>query len=710
MRKHQAEFDDIRRALASAPVLALRDPERDYILRTDASDVAIGGVLAQKQPWGIEGRLVERPLGFFSRKLHDVETRYAAYDRELLAIHNNLTHWEPYLGNRHTSVYTDHASLQHILSQKKLSSRQWRHLDKLQQVDCSIKYFPGAANLVADALSRIHHPASATPVATISINTMDLQITGAEEWKQEVRELLVEDAYFGPIVDVLREEAEITDDADNQATRRLKEKHHRKNIVRARLFRLDHGLLFRRDTGTLCIPSDMRSDVISEAHDSPLGGGHQGAEKTAATTASRFYWPHLTQSIRVWVRGCDVCHRVKHSNQLPYGLLQPLPIPETRASRVNVDFITKLPATVKDGYDCIITIVDPLTKRVRWKAGKEKDLTAEAFAKDFIDMWVRNRGIPDDIISDRDTRFMSDFWGSLTAQLGIKRRHSTAYHPQTDGQAENLNAVVERYLKAYVAQRPKEWDRLLPLAEFTYNAAYHKSLKTSPFRADIGFVPRMPIDLIVPTPSPDRQSKVSLEADEFAEQMMSDLRMLRERLEEAQTKMILEANKSRRPHDFKVGDSVFLDTTLLPIGYANLTKSESSNLNSRKFQQPFCGPFRITEAIGTNAFRLDTPAHWKMPNVFNVSRLKRDRVDYGREHPPPPPLRTMTDKDPEYEVEAILEHQGSSAKTLQYKVKWLGYPEPDWQPLVNLRGGCKELLRRYHQEKGLLVYKWMQEG
>ena len=98
--------------------------------------------------------------------------------------------------------------------------------------------------------------------------------------------------------------------------------------------------------------------------------------------------------------------------------------------------------------------------------------------------------------------------------------------------------------------------------------------------------------------------------------------MVREWLEEAQTKMILEANESRRPHDFKVGDSVFLNITLLPIGYANLTKSELSNLNSRKFQQLFCGPFRITEAIGVNAVRLDTPAHWKMPNVFNVSRLK----------------------------------------------------------------------------------------
>jgi hypothetical protein len=80
-------------------VLSLRDSERDHILRTDASDVAIGGVLAQKQSWGPEGQLVESPLWFFSRKLHDVKMRYAAYDRKLLAIHDNLMHWEPYLSN-----------------------------------------------------------------------------------------------------------------------------------------------------------------------------------------------------------------------------------------------------------------------------------------------------------------------------------------------------------------------------------------------------------------------------------------------------------------------------------------------------------------------------------------------------------------------------------------------------------------------------------
>jgi hypothetical protein len=99
MPKHQAEFDNIRTSLVSAPVLALRDPEGNYILRTDASDVAIGDVLAQKQPWGTEGRLVDCPLRVFLRKLHDVKTRYAVYDRAILAIHDNLIHWEPYLGN-----------------------------------------------------------------------------------------------------------------------------------------------------------------------------------------------------------------------------------------------------------------------------------------------------------------------------------------------------------------------------------------------------------------------------------------------------------------------------------------------------------------------------------------------------------------------------------------------------------------------------------
>jgi hypothetical protein len=92
---HRDQFEDVKQALTSAPVLATLDPDTDFILRTDASDTAIGGVLAQRQLF--EGRMVERPLGYFSRKLHAVESRYPAYDRELLAISANLEHWACYV-------------------------------------------------------------------------------------------------------------------------------------------------------------------------------------------------------------------------------------------------------------------------------------------------------------------------------------------------------------------------------------------------------------------------------------------------------------------------------------------------------------------------------------------------------------------------------------------------------------------------------------
>jgi hypothetical protein len=166
-------------------------------------------------------------VGLIYRTLHDVETRYASYDRKLLAIHDCLMHWEPYCINRHMTVYTDQASLPHILSQQKLSCRHWRHMDNQQQIDCSIKYFPGAANVVADALSSIQHPVSGTPAATIGINTMEVQIIGTKEWKQEVCELLVEDASFGPIVNIRRVEADVTKGVQNQESQCSKYMHHR---------------------------------------------------------------------------------------------------------------------------------------------------------------------------------------------------------------------------------------------------------------------------------------------------------------------------------------------------------------------------------------------------------------------------------------------------------------------------------------------------
>jgi len=350
----------------------------------------------------------------------------------------------------------------------------------------------------------------------------------------------------------------------------------------------------------------MRADVVREAHDAILGGGYSGIAKTAAAVGSQYYWPKLTDSIAEWIAGCDVCHRIKHKNARLYGLLQPLPIPLEWAERVNTDFVTKLP-TSEAGHDVVVTIINPLMKRAWWIPIKEADLTAEKFTTAFIDGYERSWGLPVSIVSDRDTRFTSGFWQSLCSQLGIRLRMSTAYHPQSDSQAEKANATLETFLKAYIAQLkfPEQWSHLLPLAVFTYNAAKHKAIGISPFEADDGYIPRLPLDLLAPGP----RTPISRPGTEYTERLVKILRMLRERMEETQLTMVSEANEHRQPHPFRVGDSVFLDTHLLPVGYANVNSTANDNVNSQKFQHPYAGPFTILKSVGENAFVLDIPAH-----------------------------------------------------------------------------------------------------
>jgi hypothetical protein len=152
-----------------------------------------------------------------------------------------------------------------------------------------------------------------------------------------------------------------------------------------------------------------------------------------------------------------------------------------------------------------------------------------------------------------------------------------------------------------------------------------------------------------------------------------------------------------------------LDTKKLPVGYANVVKAELGE-NSRKFQHPYAGPFRLVRAVGPNAFVLDIPQHWRIPPTFNVDRLKPSNVDLGQNHPPPPPLRSTDTSAPEFAVEGIIGHRGSTLRNLRYHVKWLGDPNPTWQPLRDLKGGCDHMLRAYHQVNGLKVYKWMLSG
>ena len=149
-----------------------------------------------------------------------------------------------------------------------------------------------------------------------------------------------------------------------------------------------------------------------------------------------------------------------------------------------MDFITKLPKT-RRGLDTIWVVVDRLTKSAHFLAMKESTST-EDLAGMFIREIVSRHGVPVSIVSDRDPRFTSRFWEKFQNEMGTQLRLSTAFHPQTDGQSERTIQTLEYMLRACVIDFGGDWDRHLPLAEFSYNNSYQESLKMSTFEVLYG--------------------------------------------------------------------------------------------------------------------------------------------------------------------------------------------------------------------------------
>ena len=120
----------------------------------------------------------------------------------------------------------------------------------------------------------------------------------------------------------------------------------------------------------------------------------------------------------------------------------------------------------------------------------QKTITAKDTAQLFIHHWYRRFGIPDEIVSDRDPKFISEYWTHFTKELGIVQKLSSSYHPQTDGSTERINRSILQMLRAELIRKPhKEWANKIPEIEFNYNARHHDSIGMAPFQAMYGFIP-----------------------------------------------------------------------------------------------------------------------------------------------------------------------------------------------------------------------------
>ena len=395
----------------------------------------------------------------------------------------------------------------------------------------------------------------------------------------------------------------------------------------------------------------------------------------------------MAQDVAKYVAHCDSCQRNKASSQSPAGLLQPLPVPGQPWSSISMDFVVDLPVTA-NGYDSILVMVDRLTKMVHLAPCHKTD-DAFTVAWLFYKHVASLHGFPESLVTDRDPKFMSNFWASLMERLRMTHLASTAFHPQTDGNTERVNRVMEDMLRHSVRADQTDWDSWLPMIEFAINDSWHSSINNTPFFLNFGRHPRSPTEFVLLAAKRGREPDDRVPAVKSMIQNMHDAISDAKRcLHAAQQRQKAYADIRRRDVEFKVGDQVLLSTR-------NLTMKM---VRSAKLMPKYLGPFTISRKINQVAFELDLPPCMKIHNMFHVSLLNAYRSD-GSVHPPPPP--TLVDGELEYEVERILLHRdkhpvrGYKIKR-EFLIKWLGYgPEHNtWEPEANLKN-CPELLSEY---------------
>lgn len=443
-------FESGKRALLEATQLAFPDAAAPTSLTVDASGLAVGAVLEQflDDKW--------TPVAFFSRKLRDAETRYSAFDRELLAVYLAIRHFRHFVEGRQFQVFTDHKPLTYALSSSsdKWTPRQERQLSYISEFTQNLRHIDGKHNVVADALSRINQlETSHSLLAT----TFDFE---------HFADAQANDPEF-PAIRTAITSLKLSDIPDA-------------NGLRTVLCDVSRG------HPRPIVPRALRKSVFDTLH----GIAHGGSRVTKKLITERYVWHGLKKDVTSWCRSCLTCQasKISRHTKSPH---QDYNLPSQRFDHIHIDIVGPLPPS--RGYSYLFTIVDRYT---RWpEAIPMKDATAESCARALLSGWIARLGVPAIITSDRGRQFVSGMWTSLMELLGIKPIQTTAYHPQANGMVERMHRQMKASLKARLSD--ESWVDHLPLVMLGMRAALKEDLGCSAADLVYGTGLRLPGELLM---------------------------------------------------------------------------------------------------------------------------------------------------------------------------------------------------------------------
>ncbi|KAH9085199.1 hypothetical protein LEN26_020572, partial [Aphanomyces euteiches] len=356
------------------------------------------------------------------------------------------------------------------------------------------------------------------------------------------------------------------------------------------------------------IPGSMIEEVLRASHCSPFAG-HLGFNKTRERIRRTAYWTDWIQDCKDFVIMCPDCNKAKGGRPLKQGPMQRMPIYDLKGpfDLMVVDALGPLPTT-ENGNKYILVFGDYF---IRWiEAFPVPDLRTSTFSRTLIDEVLCRFGVPNRLLSDRGSNFISELAETMYTTLGIHKLTSAPYHPQSQGLVERFNHTIIQMLKIFVNDHHTDSDIYLPRLLLAYRTSYQETLGDSPYFCLFGRGPTLPLDLAFLNSGPSWKSD---DLPQYKRRQASSWRLTRSLVEK---QLVAGQNKSarartdRKPIEFEEQSSVWL--------YKYFFKSN------------WHGPYRVHRRLGPNTYQIEVPTHPDKLVTVNVDRLKPFRGYYSR--------------------------------------------------------------------------------
>ena len=625
----QNAFTALKTHLTSAPILALPDWSRPFVLDTDASDTGIGAVLSQFHQDGSE-----HVIAYASRTLNKAERNYCVTRKELLAVVTFMKHFRQYLVGHKFTVRTDHGALTWLQNFKSPEGQLARWLETLQDYQFDIIHRPGRRHSNADAMSRLPcnqcgRESHSESIAVISTSNC---ISGYSA--VDIRDYQLNDPSIGELL--LAYERNQKPSRDHAKGKDLE---YRRLLQQWQQLTVKNDILWRyfahpsNNNGhlQLVVPHSLRDEILKECHEG-VSGGHLGQEKTLHRLKERFYWPGHYYDACNWCLTCKACATRKTpapNRRAPMGTIKAGYPTQVMA----VDLVGPLPES-PSGNSYILVVGDYFTKWM--EALPVPNQEAVTVAEKLVDEVFFRYSIPEQLHSDQGAQFESQLIAEVCKLLHINKTRTTPYHPQCDGLVERFNRTLLNMLATCATDHPFEWEKHIRKVCMAYNSSVHSSTGHTPFYLMFGQQARLPIDTMYGTGECDEAQSPCEYAEALKKRLSAAFTLVREQLATThqRQKAMYDQKIHGKPHD--QGALVWLHVPF------------KGRRGSRKLYHPWTGPYKIVKQLSEVTYRIQKLHGRKQRKIVHFDRLKpcpeNVRLDHDSDNSRPPGDITSTSR------------------------------------------------------------------